>query len=307
MVNRIVFLLGALASLLLPLAPAHGAVSTVTATAAPHRGMLYRVRRHGNTTYLFGTIHVGMASFFPLEPQVMQAFTDARQLVIELDPRNAAAFQQALQHHGMYADGDSLEHHLAPATLARVRQALQQFDIPYDRAVRMKPWLIANLLVSVNLEHHGYQRSEGTELHLLALADNEKKPIAELETADYQMALFDDMPDREQEQYLLENMADLDDGQALKQDVALINAWAHANGAAIQGVLQDTATAKPTATHFIQHVLLDQRNPQMADKIAALMDEKGSSFVAIGLLHLVGENGVPALLRKKGYEVEKLY
>lgn len=297
-------MLGVVASLLLPLAPAH---ASTAAGAGQHRGTLYRVRYHGNTTYLFGTIHVGMPSFFPLEPQVMHAFTHARRLVVELDPRKGADFQEALKRHGMYPEGDNLEKHLSPATLARVKQSLQHADFPYDKAIRMKPWLIANLLVALNLEGHGYRRGDGTEFHLLDLADKQKMPIEELESPDYQMSLFDDMPEREQEQYLLENMAEIDDGQALKQDIALIDAWAHANGDAIQSVLHDASSGKPTVADFTQRVLLDKRNPQMAAKIASLMQEDGSSFVAVGLLHLVGKGGVPALLKQKGYDVEKLY
>lgn len=303
MIKRFVYLLGAVGSLLL-LAPAHGAVA---ADAVPHRGTLYRVRYHGSTTYLFGTIHVGTADFFPLAPDVMRAFNRASRLVVELDPRDAQPFQQALQRHGFYPDGDSLDKHLPAPALARVKQALQQYDIPYEKAARMKPWMIANLLDSINLQHHGYQSGEGTEMHLLALADSEKKPIEQLESADFQMGLFDDMPASEQQQYLLESLAELDDGEALKEDVALINAWASADGKAIQGVLVDSGKAKPAASRFIQQVLLDKRNPRMADKIAALVNQGGSSFVAIGLLHLVGKNGVPALLKQRGYQVEKVY
>ena len=45
----------------------------------------------------------------------------------------------------------------------------------------------------------------------------------------------------------------------------------------------------------------------MAEKIAGLLNAPGSSFVAVGLLHLVGSKGVPALLQQRGYQVEKLY
>jgi uncharacterized protein YbaP (TraB family) len=37
------------------------------------------------------------------------------------------------------------------------------------------------------------------------------------------------------------------------------------------------------------------------------MKSEGTTFVGVGLLHLVGEDGVPKLLQQRGYEVEKLY
>lgn len=45
----------------------------------------------------------------------------------------------------------------------------------------------------------------------------------------------------------------------------------------------------------------------MASKIEALLREDETTFVGGGLLHMVGETGVPILLRQRGYEVEKLY
>jgi uncharacterized protein YbaP (TraB family) len=304
MKNKIIFLLCVWASFLLP--PAH-AQDTAADITVPNRGTLYRIRHHGNTTYLFGTIHVGLPSFFPLEPQLMHALTHAQRLVVELDPRNDEAMQEALRRHGMYDDGDSIDRHLSHAAVTQLQRAMASFDIPYERAARMKPWLVTNLLISLNLERHGYQRSQGIELFLLAVADQKKIAVQELESADYQMALFDSMTESEQEQYLIENLAQLDDGDALKQDVALINAWAHAKGSTFEDMLRATLEGKPASAEFTQRILLDKRNPPMANKIAALLDEDGSSFVAVGSLHLIGKNGVPNLLRQKGYVVEKLY
>ncbi len=321
MKNRIIFLLSVLSALFVPLAyggndaaaiattQAAASLATPAAaqTVAPQRGTLYRVRHDGSTVYLFGTIHVGLPSFFPLEPVVTRALAQSRTLVVEIDVRNALPFQAALQKHGLYAEGDSIDRHLSPQDMTRLRQALQRFDIPFEQAARMKPWLLANLLVGLNLERHGYQRSQGIETFLLAFADKQKMRVQELESADYQMALFDGMSEEKQAQYLLENLAELDDGQADSKDAALIDAWAHANGPAIENVLRASLEEKTASAEFTRRVLLDERNPNMAEKIAGLLNAPGSSFVAVGLLHLVGSKGVPALLQQRGYQVEKLY
>ena len=317
MKNRIIFLLSALSALFVPaayggndaaaIATAQAAAQTAAPTAAPQRGTLYRVRHAGSTVYLFGTIHVGLPSFFPLEPVVTRALAQSRTLMVELDVRNAPPFQAALQKHGLYAEGDSIDRHLSPQDMARLRQALQRFDIPFEQAARMKPWLLANLLVALNLERHGYQRSQGIEYFLLAFADRQKMRVQELESADYQMALFDGMSEEKQAQYLLENLTELDDGQADAKDAALIDAWAHANGPAIENVVRASLSEKTMSAEFTRRILLDERNPNMANKIAGLLNTPGSSFVAVGLLHLVGARGVPNLLRQKGYVVEKLY
>ncbi|PMQ02662.1 TraB/GumN family protein [Janthinobacterium sp. AD80] len=57
----------------------------------------------------------------------------------------------------------------------------------------------------------------------------------------------------------------------------------------------------------MQKVLLDGRNPALADGIASLLSREKSSLAAIGVLHLVGTKSVPELLRQKGLKVERVY
>jgi uncharacterized protein YbaP (TraB family) len=45
----------------------------------------------------------------------------------------------------------------------------------------------------------------------------------------------------------------------------------------------------------------------MASSIEAIMRDDQVAFVGVGLLHLIGSNGVPQLLRQRGYEVEQVF
>ncbi|HEY0847673.1 MAG TPA: TraB/GumN family protein [Noviherbaspirillum sp.] len=309
MKSRFVFLLCAVLALLaVPAYAENNAVpSSTTQAAAPQRGTLYRVRHQGSTTYLFGTIHVGKPAFFPLGPEVTGALSRASKLVLEIDIRNNAPFQTALQKHGIYPDDDTIDRHISAETLALLREALQRAGIDYARVRHMKPWLIANMLVGVDLEQRGYQRRHGTEVFLLSLADRETKAVQELETAEYQMSLFDSMSDRMQEQYLRENLAELRDGVAIRKAQALIDAWANANGDALEGLMRESLQERTISSEFMHRVLLDKRNPEMAGKIEDLLRNEETTFVGVGLMHMIGETSVPTLLRQRGYEVEKLY
>jgi hypothetical protein len=273
----------------------------------PARGTLYRVTRDGNTAYLFGTIHIGLPSFYPLEPRVTEALAKASKLAVELDVRDSGAFQSALQKHGFYRDGETLSDHLSADTLAQLRKALPEYGMTPEQVVRMKPWLVANYLQALDLERHGYQRSEGIEFYLLSAAQAQTKPVFELESAELQLALFDGMPPQEQEQYLRESLRDLADGNALKKTKELIKAWSSADDKLYQNIVRESLNDKTLASEFTRRVLLDKRNPQMATKIEALLQQDKNVFVGIGLLHLLGEASVPALLQQRGYRVEKLY
>jgi uncharacterized protein YbaP (TraB family) len=232
---------------------------------------------------------------------------DSKALVIELDIREAAPFQLALARHGRYADGDTVQNHLSPATLRLTVQALAQAGLSLQSVQQYKPWLIANLLIGAEMEVHGYQRSQAVEYALLAAAQKQDKTVRQLESADYQLSLFDTLDERQQEQYLLENLADLADGASLKKSTALIDAWSAADAPGIHAAWQSATSGDSISAGFMNRVLLGKRNPEMASNIERIMQQDQVAFVGVGLLHLVGDDGLPQLLKRRGYQVEQLY
>jgi uncharacterized protein YbaP (TraB family) len=276
-------------------------------TPVLQRGTLYRVQHQGHIAYLFGTIHVGRPNFFPLQGEAAQALNDADALVVEFNISNMPPLQSALQKYGMYQNNDAITKHLSAATTKQLQQALNQSGIQLDQIARMKPWLVANMLLTLDLEHNGYPASQGTEYFLISFAKDHNKPIKELETAEYQLSLFDHMKATEQEQYLRESLEDISEGKALKESREMIDAWGKADSSALKALWNEERHEHTLSARFMQHILLDKRNPEMAAKIVDLMQQDKTIFVGVGLLHLLGDQGIPKLLQQKGYEVKKLY
>lgn len=274
---------------------------------APRHGALYRISHEGRMGYLYGTIHVGKPDDTLLAPEVAHALADASALVVELDIRSNDAFQLALAKHGMYADGDSIVHHVSPATLRQLVQALGRAGIALHDVERYKPWLLGNLLQGLELDRNGYRRSAAAEYVLLAAAKQQDKTVRELESADYQLAMFDALDGAQQEQYLRENLADLEDGHALKRSRDLIDAWRAADTLRINAALRQFTDGSSVNATFMQTTLLGKRNPEMASAIERILQQDRVAFVGVGLLHLAGANGLPQLLRQRGYTIEQLY
>ncbi|KQQ45286.1 conjugal transfer protein TraB [Duganella sp. Leaf126] len=279
----------------------------VAEAAAPRRGQLYKVTLDGKTSYLYGTIHVGKDGVYPLDAQAAQALLGARALVIELDIRENAAFQQAMTRHGRYAAGDQVQNHVQPATVQKLVPALARAGLSLQSVQQFKPWLIANLLIGTELDARGFKRAQAAEYALLAAAQQQDKAVRQLESADYQLGLFDTLDPRQQEQYLLESLADLDNGTAMKKSLALIEAWNAADIPGIEAAWRNATSGNSIAAEFMQRVLLGKRNPEMAANIERIMQQDRVAFVGVGLLHLVGDDGLPQLLKRRGYRVEQLY
>ncbi|MET0323541.1 MAG: TraB/GumN family protein [Duganella sp.] len=305
MPTKLVVLLALIVGLLAQAQPAQAA--GVSEAHPPRRGQLYKVTHDGKTSYLFGTIHVGKEGFYPLDPEASRALLDSKALVIELDIRENASFQKAMALHGRYPDGDRVQNHLAPATMKLMVQALAKAGMSLPSVQQFKPWLIANLLIGVELDAQGFKRGQAVEYALLAAAQQQDKTVRELESAEYQLGLFDTLDERQQELYLQETLTDLASGTALKKSLALIDAWNAADTPGIEAAWHTATTGNSVAAGFMQRVLLGKRNPEMAANIERIMQQDQVAFVGVGMLHLIGNDGLPQLLRRRGYQVEQLY
>jgi uncharacterized protein YbaP (TraB family) len=271
------------------------------------QGALYRVTRNGQVSYLFGTVHVGTKAFYPLAPAVARALAGSTRLVVELDTRANDAFQQAVHKHGSYGAGDDIGKHISADTLARLTEALHAVGITVASVDHLKPWLLANLLMGLELGRNGYLRSEGIESFLLANAQAHHTEVAELESADYQLSLFDTLNDADAERYLRESLGELADGTSLKKNKAVIDAWSSGDPAALDALIADATAGGTVQSEFTRRTLLGRRNPEMAARIERIMQDDKVTFVGVGLLHLLGANGLPQLLSQQGYQVERLY
>jgi uncharacterized protein YbaP (TraB family) len=242
-----------------------------------------------------------------LEREVTNALARANTLAVEFDIRNTAPLVAATKKYALYPNGDSLDKHVSPATLNRLKQVLQGYGIPFEGIAQMKPWMVSNLLIAMTLERNGIQSSNGIDVFLLGQASAQHKKVFELESADYQMSLFESMSEKEQENYLADNLAEVSDGKLIEKTRAMVDAWGSADGAAFSALTREELEEPTTSARFMQEVMLDKRNPEMAKKIEGLLKKDGTTFVGVGMLHLMGDKGIPELLRQRGYEVEKLY
>lgn len=310
LVGALAFSTSAPAAELLAVSAQHGPVSaSAQSRSAKERrqSTLYRVTRGTEVAYLFGTIHVGAKSFYPLAPEVDRALADASQLVLELDTRANDAFQRAVQKHASYPSGGHIRNHVSADTLVRLTEALHAVGMPLSGVSHLKPWLLANLLMGLELERNGFNRTHGNEFFLLDSIQKSGATVAELESADYQLSLFATLSDTDAEAYLREALADLSTGVSLKKARAVIDAWTSGDAAALDGLISDATTGGTVMSDFTRRTLLGKRNPEMAERIEHMMKDGKVSFVGVGLLHLLGANGLPQLLAQRGYQVERMY
>jgi uncharacterized protein YbaP (TraB family) len=274
-------------------------------SAAQHRGALFKVQQNGHTLYLFGTIHVGAKDFYPLEPRLAGLLKKAPVLALEIDPQgDPQQLARAVQQHGLSQAGSS---GLTPAWRQRLERLLKQYNIQPETVATMKPWLLASLLTVSEFAAQGYDAALAVDAHLSKQAHAAGQKVVELESADSQMALFDQLTAAEQLLFLQDAIAGIEDKEQADQAREIAEAWRHADARALDALALKAEQDDTFSGRFVQRVLLEGRNPALADNMFKLMARENNSVAAVGVLHLVGKTSVPELLRKRGLTVERIY
>lgn len=278
------------------------------APVAQNRGALFRVQDAGHTLYLFGTIHVGAPDFYPLEPTVTQALEGAGALALEIDPgADPRAALGAVLKYGMEAPGSQVPADCRQTLAPRLAPLLQKYGIAPEAVAPMKPWMLASMLAIGEFSTLGYRSDLAVDNYLSQQARARKIPVLELESMEGQMALFGAMSPGDQCRFLEDGVASIEDQEQNQEAREIANAWRTADAAAFDKLAAKAATDPSFSAQFVQKVLLDGRNPALADGIAKLLAREKRSLAAIGVLHLVGTKSVPDLLRKRGLKVERVY
>jgi uncharacterized protein YbaP (TraB family) len=278
------------------------------AAAATPRGALFLVTANGHTMHLFGTMHVGLPQFYPLEPRLMAALDKASTLALELDPdQPPAQMLAALRAHGMAADGDAGWAALAPARRKQLEQMVRQAGLDPAVASTFKPVLLATMLSLSEFEKIGYRPALAADRFLAQRARDAQVRIVELESIDSQLALLDRLPAAQQWRFLDETTGAIESGAQQEEARKVVDAWGSADQRELDALSDRIAGDNSLSGRFTREVLLDGRNDALADKLARLLASEDNTVAGIGVLHLLGKHGVPELLRARGISVERVY
>jgi uncharacterized protein YbaP (TraB family) len=272
--------------------------------SALERGALFKITGSGHSMVLFGTMHVGLPEFYPLEPRIAQAVANASTLALEVDPQlPPAVLAKAMNDYGMASPGAALP----PALAARLAPLLARAGIGAATLAPLKPWVVAMVLGLNEYAALGYRADLAVDAHLAALARAAKVKVIELESIDAQMALFSSLSDADQLRYLDDTIALIESGGQRAEVRLVVDAWRSADQAALEALAVRVETDTTYAGRFVQKVLLEGRNGLLADKLLALLAKQDNAVAAIGVLHLIGKHSVPVLMRAKGVTVERVY
>lgn len=268
----------------------------------PH--YLWEVTSLTNKVYLYGTVHAGMPSWYPLPAEVEDAFEGSPVLAVEADITDEKAMARS-QVATIYTPPANLMTHVPAADYARFRKLLPRYKIPEDAIVRVKPFMAATMLVFSEWARLGYLPNYGVDLYLITRAKDENKKLVEIEGADVQIALMDSLTDRETLQLFRGTLDAIESGLTDEQVTDLVKAWQAGDPDGVLNVARRYNDKIEGAADFEERFIWS-RHDAMVKKISGYLDGRDRTFVAVGALHLAGPRGLVELLRKRGYVVKQL-
>ena len=269
-------------------------------TQAPDKHFLWKVEAaNGNAAYLVGSIHVLTADAYPLPASIDKAFAASKTLVeeVDLDEMSDPMLMMAALAKAMLSDGKTLDQLIAADVYAEVKKRAEGYGMPMEAINRMKPWLVAVTLMAPTLQSSGFKPELGIDRHFFDRAKERNMKRQGLETLAYQLDRFDQMSPKLQEELLKATIADLDTQVTGVKD--MVRAWTSGDVATVEKL---TLTAFVQSPELYQRLLLE-RNQNWVPHIEKCLSENAGCFVVVGAAHLVGKDGLPALLARKGYKV----
>jgi len=268
---------------------------------AQSRAFAWKATRGQGAVYLVGSVHMLTTDFYPLAPSLDAAFKDSDLLVEEADLNEMLSpnTQFSMLSKGMLPAGQTIDKVVSPATLALINQHAGG-GLPLEALKQFKPWFLAMTLEALEWQSAGFDASLGLDKHFFDRAQTEGKAIQGLETTDFQISLFDGMSMDQQDRFLAETLKGIDKEKA--SVARLTGAWKAGDAATIERLVM----ADVKSDLVIYDRLLTSRNRTWLPKIEVLFSRPRHAFVVVGAAHLVGPDGLVALLKARGYQVVQL-
>lgn len=303
---------------------------TYTQLEAGAKGFAWKVENDGKTIYFLGSIHLANSDVYPINAELMEAFTESDALIVEANIFNKQEGMDYFLEKAMYQDGTTLKDNISEETYEKVAMVLESYGIPEEQYNYFKPWYIANnlsVLSSTNsndIEEGQEAANLGVDMYFLTKATLMQKPILELEGIEYQADLFDSLSEEVQEEYLItaldsilepesekvEEAEELLDTGEIIDDAELLNLWLNQwKEGDIEGFASSYNEVYSITEDEFSSMLFGERDKNMTEQIIELLELENdfTVFVVVGSGHLVLPDTIIDQLLEHGYDVKVFY
>lgn len=246
-------------------------------------------------SYLYGTVHSSAPEVNELPEEVVEALRISASFHPELEfsPENIGRLTAAI-----FASGPAdLKEELPAPLWDRLVRATESAGIPAALLQRIPVQLIPLLLSAPP----GTEFNKIVDVQLYQIAREQGLDVQQLESVDEQMAVFRNLSRDEAIVFLKDALTEWEKGFPTQEKI--LRFYRTGDLEALKTFLDDEV-ARLNLPDLAQN-LIEKRNHKMAERLLPFLQD-GGAFAAVGVAHMPGEDGIVALLQKKGYKITRL-
>lgn len=272
--------------------------------------LLWKISGNGleRPSYIFGTHHLYPLSFFDEIAGARAALESAEQIVGEMLMSDQGALAAQLQLAAMMPEGESYEQMLSPTDYEALDCGLrsltgvglaEQFKVFKPGMISMMVGQIIFAQANPGFDPAGHV---ATDVYVQDYAAAKGIPVVGLETIEDELyAIFEAEPMKFQAEQLVCSIRNIGYGVEMLKKLGEYYAAGDLESMYADG-LKNPDDPCP-ASEASQNALLRERNERWLAQLPAIMADK-PGFIAVGAMHLAGEEGLLFQLDRMGYTVE---
>ncbi len=290
------------------------ALDAMTAKSPYPSGNFWRATRGNQVVNLVGTYHFSDPRHAATMAALTPLITDATTVLVEAGPDEEKALQAHIAKDPsamLIMSGPTLLEQLPPDDWKTLSDAMTARQIPPFMAAKFKPWYITVMLSIPPCAMAAAVQANGLDAMVIDAARAANLPVKALEPYDTVFSIFGALSNEDQLAMIKSTLAMEEFGPDFSvtladtyfsQDSRLIWEFMRLQALALPGYTSEAVEAEFAR---MEEVLMSKRNRSWIPVIEAAA-ASGPIFAAFGALHLSGQDGVLALLERKGFALERL-
>jgi len=260
--------------------------------------LFWSIQKDGEPAgYLLGTIHSEDPRVLDFPEDFLARLKNNDVFAMELVPDLPTLAR--LTEYMRYPKGKTLESVVGTSRYNTLVSALSVYKVPAEFINRMKPWA-AMMTLSTPPPETGFFM----DLSISLRASGNGLKVVGLETLEQQLSFLEEMPLQMQLSLLDQAIAEF--SQVQEAHDLMVDAYLKNDLVELQAVSDEQLkdVSKAAADYFMESGIR-VRNLRMAESLLPYL-ENNRVFVAVGALHLPGDDGLLNLLRRQGFELRPL-
>ena len=254
--------------------------------------------KNAKESYLYGTIHIINDEDFFYPKGTMAAIEATEKMIFEIDMAEMGDMSKAMElmQKVFMDDNKTLKDVMSAEDYEVVEAHFKKIGLPLMFMQRIKPMFLT-VFASGDINPGDLQsgKVKSYEMEFAKIAEEKNLGTGGLETIDFQISVFDDIPDESQATMLVEAIKSSDTGSDQFKEMVEIYKNQDISG------MQDLMKGDETIEEY-EDILLVKRNKNWIPLMIEMMAVQ-PTFFAVGAGHLGGETGVINLLKEEGYKV----